>query len=221
MTLWSYWLQAVLALRPACHRTRTFLWMLLVLMGMCCRGDNAGVTSFVRVLNFHGNAYHRFLHLFHSKALDLDLLTACWARLCLALFRPFEVGSRLVWLADSNKAPKEGKRMPAVKHLHQQSASNTKPEFIMGHSLQAVSLLVHSPGGQVAAIPLTSRIHEGLVFSNRDARSLLDKFVALLLSIARNWNSWNRQVLLVADAYYASAKVIVALLDKLNRTPLG
>jgi Transposase DDE domain len=147
----------------------------------------------------------------HSTALNLDVLTACWARLCLVLFRPFEVGSRLVCLADGIKAPKEGKRMPAVKHLHQQSASNTKPEFIMGHSLQAVSLLVHSLGGHVAAVPLTSRIHEGLVFSNRDARSLLDKLVALLLSIAR---SWNRQVLLVADAYYASAKVIVPLLDK-------
>jgi len=101
--------------------------------------------------------------------------------------------------------------MPAVKRLHQQSASNTKPEFIMGHSLQAISLLVHSPGGQVAAVPLTSRIHEGLVFSNRDARTLLDKLVALLLSIARGWG---RRVLLVADAYYASAKVIVPLLDK-------
>jgi hypothetical protein len=185
--------------------------MLLVLMGLCCRADNAGVTSFVRVLNFRGQAYHRLLHLFHSKALDLDLLTAGWARLCLALFRPFQVGSRLVCLADGIKAPKEGKCMPAVKRLHQQSASNTKPEFIMGHSLQAVSLLVHSPGGHVAAVPLTSRIHEGLVFSNRDARSLLDKLVALLLSIAR---IWDRQVLLVADAYYASAKVIVPLLDK-------
>lgn len=209
MTLWSHWLQAALTLRPACHRARTFLWMLVVLMGMCCRGDNAGVTSFVRVLNFDGKAYHRFLHLFHSQALDLDLLTALWSRLCLALFRPFEVGSRLVCLADGIKAPKEGKRMPAVKHLHQQSESNTKPEYIMGHSLQAISLLVHSAGGQVAAVPLTSRIHEGLVFSNRDTKTLLDKLVALLLSIARRWD---RQVLLVADAYYASAKVILPLL---------
>jgi hypothetical protein len=117
----------------------------------------------------------------------------------------------LVCLADGIKAPKEGKRMPGVKYLHQQSASNTKAEFIMGHSLQAISLLVHSPGGHVAAVPLTSRIHEGLVFSNRDARSLLDKLVALLLSLAR---SFNRQVLLIADAYYASAKVITPLLDK-------
>jgi hypothetical protein len=211
MLLWNQWLHAVMVLRPACSRMRTFLWMLLVLMGLCCRADNAGVTSFVRVLNFRGQAYHRFLHLFHSTALNLDVLTACWARLCLVLFRPFEVGSRLVCLADGIKAPKEGRRMPAVKRLHQQSSSNTKPEFIMGHSLQAVSLVVHAPGGQVAAVPLTSRIHEGLVFTNRDARSLLDKLVALLLSIARGWG---RQVLLVADAYYASAKVIVPLLER-------
>ena len=99
--------------------------------------------------------------------------------------------------------------MPGVKYLHQQSASNTKPEYIMGHSLQAISLFVHSGGGQVAAVPLTSRIHEGLVFSNRDARTLLDKLVALLFSVTR---AWDRKVLLVADAYYASAKVITPLL---------
>ena len=211
MRLWIEWLQAVHSLRPACSRSRTFFWMALVLMGLCCRADNAGVTSFVRVLNFRGEAYHRFLHLFHSKGLDLDTLTACWVRLCLVVFRPFQVSSRLVCLADGIKAPKEGKRMPAVKSLHQQSASNSKPEYIMGHSLQALSLLVHGPAGQVAAVPLTSRIHEGLVFSNRDARTLLDKLVALLFSVTR---VWDRQVVLVADAYYASGKVIRPLLAK-------
>jgi len=185
--------------------------MTLVLMGLCCRSDNLGVTSFVRVLNLRGTAYHRLLHLFHSKALDLDVLTSCWVRLCLVLFRPFEVGQRLVCLADGIKAPKEGKRMPAVKLLHQESQNNTKPEYIMGHSLQAISLLVRSAGGQVAAIPLTSRIHEGLVFSNRDSKTLLDKLVALLFSITCEWN---RSVLLIADAYYASAKVIRPLLAK-------
>lgn len=209
MKLWTQWLRAVCALRPACRRARTFVWTVLVLVGLCCRADNAGVTSFVRVLNFSGQAYHRFLHLFHSTSLDLDVLTSCWVRLCLVLFRPFEVDSRLVCLADGIKAPKEGRRMPGVKYLHQHSASNTKPEYIMGHSLQAISLLVHCGGGQVAAVPLTSRIHEGLVFSNRDARTLLDKLVALLFSIAR---AGDRKVLLVADAYYASGKVITPLL---------
>lgn len=210
MKLWIQWLQAVCFLRPACQRSLTFVWMALVLMGLCCRSDNLGITSFVRVLNLRAGAYHRLLHFFHSKALDLDVLTSCWVRLCLVLFRPFQVGSRLVCLADGIKAPKEGKCMPGVKLLHQQSASNTKPEYIMGHSLQAISLLVHSAGGLVAGIPLTSRIHEGLVFSNRDSKTLLDKLVALLFSITR---VCNRSVVLVADAYYASGKVIRPLLD--------
>ena len=210
MKLWNHWLQAGRCLRPACTRSLTFLWMTLVLMGLCCRSDNLGVTSFVRVLNLRGDAYHRFLHLFHSKGLDLDILTSCWVRLCLVLFRPFQVEQRLVCIADGIKAPKEGKRMPAVKLLHQESQNNTKPEYIMGHSFQAISLLVHSAGGQVAAVPLTSRIHEGLVFSNRDSKTLLDKLVALLFSITR---VWNKPVVLVADAYYASAKVITPLLN--------
>ena len=80
------------------------------------------------------------------------------------------MGERLVCLADGIKAPKEGRKMPAVKLLHQQSASNSKPDYIMGHSFQAVSLLVQGPAGHVAAVPLVSRIHEGLIWSNRDTR---------------------------------------------------
>ena len=56
-----------------------------------------------------------------------------------------------------------------------------------------------------------SRIHEGLVFSNRDSRTLLDKLAVLLLSIA---TLLGRKVLLVADAYYASGKLIAQLLSK-------
>jgi hypothetical protein len=37
-----------------------------------------------------------------------------------------------VLVGDGIKIPKRGKKMPAVKLLHQQSESNTKPEYIMG-----------------------------------------------------------------------------------------
>jgi hypothetical protein len=108
--------------------------MVLALTDLCCRADLAGVTSYVRVLGSDDRAYYRFLHLFHSEGLDLDTLTALWVRLCPKLFRPYRVGPRLVCLADGIKAPKEGRKMPAVKRLDQQSASNFKPEYIMGHS---------------------------------------------------------------------------------------
>jgi hypothetical protein len=146
-------MQAVRSLRPACQRSRTFLWMVLTLIGLCCRLDLAGVTSYVRVLGLRPEAYHRFLHLFHSKGLDLDRLTSCWVRLCLMLFQPLLAGFRMVCVADGIKAPQEGRLMPAVKSLHQESASNSKPEYIMGHSFQAISLLVQGSSGLVAAVP--------------------------------------------------------------------
>ena len=211
MPLWIAWFDAVRALRPACRRLHTFLWMMLVLAGLSCRPERAGVTSLVRLFGFGNQGYRRFLHLFHSSALDLEALTACWVRLCLRLFSPVAVGERLVCLADGIKAPKEGRKMPAVKLLHQQSASNSKPEYIMGHSFQAVSLLVQGPAGHVAAVPLVSRIHEGLVWSNRDTRTLLDKLALLLFSLA---GILDRKLLLVADAYYASGKMITQLLTQ-------
>jgi hypothetical protein len=96
---------------------------------------------------------------------------------------PVRVNSRLVLVGDGVKIPKRGKKMPAVKLLHQQSESNTKPEYIMGHSLQAVSLLVHA-AQSVFAVPLAARIHEGLVWSNRDKRTLLDKMLGLLQTVS-------------------------------------
>jgi hypothetical protein len=56
------------------------------------------------------------------------------------------------------------------------------------------------------AVPLCARIHEGLVFSNRDQRTLLDKLLRLLHAL-----DLPEPVLLVADAYYASGKIIRGL----------
>jgi len=57
---------------------------------------------------------------------------------------------------------------------------------------------------------LLSRIQEGLVFSNRDQRTLLDKFVQLFLSITP---LLDQPALVVADALYCTRKVIRPLLD--------
>ncbi|MFQ5479614.1 MAG: transposase, partial [Candidatus Binatia bacterium] len=211
MKLWRVWYQCVGELRPACRKLRTFLWMMMVMAALCTRSDLAGVTSFVRVLGLLPESYPCMLHLFRSKALSLDRLTEIWAQLAVRLFRPLVVGEYLICVADGIKAPKEGRLMPAVKKLHQASSSNSKPTYIMGHSLQAISVLVQGCAGSVAAIPIVSRIHEGLVWSNRDQRTLLDKLVALLAGVVK---VWQRPVILVADAYYASRKVIEPLLAR-------
>jgi hypothetical protein len=209
MKLWMVWFEAVGHLRPACARGRTFGWMVLALMGLSIRTELAGVTSFVRVLGFSPSLYKPLLHVFHSSGLKLDHLTVLWVRWCRYAFPPVMVGGYLVGLADGLKVPKEGRKMPAVKKLHQASDNNSKPPFIFGHSFQAISLLIRTAAGHAAAIPLAARIHEGVVWSNRDQRTLLDKLVLLFLPLAA---ALEAPVILVADAYYASRKVICPLL---------
>ena len=210
MLLWTQWYLAVVALRPACARTRTFLWLILVLAAFSIRTDLAGVTSLVRSHWLKPPCYHRLLYWFHSPALDLRKLIPLWTTLVCRLFARHlvRVSGRLVLLADGIKVPKEGHQMPAVKSLHQQSAGNTKPNFIMGHSCQAISLLVQAMGCGLA-VPLACRIHEGLVFSNRCRRTQLDKLVGLIFDLALESSFY-----LVADAYYASRKVAGPLLAR-------
>jgi hypothetical protein len=209
MGLWSEWFRAVAHLRPACARGRTYGWMVLVLMGLSIRLERAGVTSFIRALGLAPSAYRSLLHLVHSAALRLDRLTALWVRWCRDAFPAFTVGTARVCLADGLKVPKEGRKMPAVKKLHQESPNNSKPPFIFGHSFQCVSLLTRTAAGHAAAVPLAARICEGVVWSNRDRRTQLDRLVLLFLSLAA---ALEDAVVLVADAYYASRKVILPLL---------
>ncbi len=206
--LWLAWLRALQPLRPACSRTTTFLWLVVVLAALCLRPDLAGVTSLVRSLGLSDASYYCLLHFFHSPALDLDRLTQLWRQTLQHLFRRclVRVNGRPVVLVDGLKRPKEGRKMPAVKSLHQESRCNAKASFIMGHSLQAVALLVQV-AGVCLAVPVAARIHEGVVWTARDRRTLLDKLSGLLLGL-----QWSGPLTVVADAYYAAAKFARALL---------
>jgi hypothetical protein len=159
--LWKGWWELVCELRSACARTRTFLWMALCLAGLTTRRELAGVTSIVRALGLVPACYDRLLDFFHSPALNLDRLTRLWSRL---VFRAHpgivRVNGRAVLVGDGLKVAKAGRKMPAVKKLHQPSESNTKPEYIFGHSCQAIAVLTRALSS-VFALPLAARIHEG------------------------------------------------------------
>jgi hypothetical protein len=207
LSLWGAWWDAIALLRPAFSRLSTYLWFATVVAGMTVRTEMLGVTSIVRALNLRSALYHRLLAHFHSTGVKLDRLTALWTAVVLRLFpTALRVNGRLILIGDGIKSPKRGKKMPAVKLLHQQSDANTKPEYIMGHSLQAVSVLVHA-AHSFFAVPLAARIHEGLVWSNRDRRTLLDKMLALLGLVGITTPFY-----FVADAYYAAGKVVNGLL---------
>lgn len=206
MVLWSKWWMVVWELRSACTRTRTFLWMAVSLAGLCVREDLAGVTSVIRAFGLQTHLYDRLLDFFHSGALDPDHLSRRWTAVMFRVFPDLlRVGGRLVLLADGIKVPKAGRKMPGVKRL-KQVESNTKPEFIFGHSCQAISVVAGAESSAFA-VPLAARIHEGLIFTNRDHRRLPRKLVSLLMDLGIG-----EQVVLVADAYYACQTLARGLL---------
>jgi len=211
MPLWREWLRCVRALRVACSRKRTYFWMVLVLVAITVRPDLLGVTSFVRGCWLGEDYYHHLLHFFHSSGLAVSTLLEVWVRLVLQLFTPVTEQDRLVLVADGLKVPKEGKKMPAVKKLFQESGNNSKAAYIMGHHFQAISLLVRSPLAEIFAVPLICRICEGLRWEyGPKPKTILDRMVALFQNVV---DVTQRKAILVADAYYASCKVINPLLD--------
>jgi hypothetical protein len=207
MELWICWWTAVEALRPAFGRYQTFLWFSVCLAGYTVRDDLAGVSSIMRSLGLLNVCYDRLLDFFHSPAADLVRLTQCWVgwviRSMPGLLR---CHGRLVLVGDGIKISKAGRKMPAVRLLHQESDSNTKPPYIMGHSCQAIAILAGT-FQSVFAIPLVCRIHEGLVFSNRDRCTLMDKFLVMFKNVLIRAPCY-----LVLDAYYASATIVRGLL---------
>jgi len=179
--------------------------------GLSVRADKLGVTSIVRALGLDGKYYDNLLDSFHSTGVKLNDLSATWAKVVLSIFPGLvRVNGRLVLVGDGIKVAKQGRKMPGVKLLHQESESNTKAEYIMGHSFQAVSILTQA-AQSVFAVPLAARIHEGVVETNRDKRTLMDKMIALLTIIGIE-----EPYYFVADRYYQCRKIVRGLLAQGN-----
>ncbi len=208
MALWLRWWSIIRLLRPAFSREVTFLWFVTAVAATTIRSDLAGVTSLVRALKLSPRVYGLLLDSFHSSAVKIQKLNALWAAVVIKMFPGIvRIKGRIVLVGDGIKIAKEGKKMPAVKSLHQESGSNSKAPYIMGHSCQVIGVLT-KVAGYVFAVPLISRIHEGVVSSNRDSRTLIDKMIAMLDSL-----TIPTPVYLVLDAYYGNRKMIVGLVS--------
>jgi hypothetical protein len=207
MELWTCWLSLVNHFESACSRKKTFFWLVTILIGFTIKFDSIGVTSIARGAGLLPGYYTCLLHFFNSTAVNLEVLQSLWINL---VFNQFDglvkINGRYLIVGDGIKYGKEGKKMPGVKWLHQESESNSKAEFIMGHSVQAISILAKGLG-TCFSIPLVGMIHEGILFSYKDSRTLLDKMFEMLAGL-----SLPVPVYFVADKYYASGRFMKQLI---------
>lgn len=207
MELWAKWLSLVNQLETACSRTQSFYWLVVVLIGFTIKSDFLGVTSIARGAGLLPCYYTCLLHLFNSTAVNVDKLQQLWLNLVIKQFKGIvQVNGRYLIVGDGIKVGKEGKKMPGVKLLHQDSESNSKAEYIMGHSIQAVAILVKGLCTYFA-VPLAGKIHEGIRLNYKDKRTLLDKMFELLIDLKIPGGFY-----FVADKYYCSGRFMKQLI---------
>jgi hypothetical protein len=206
------------AMRPAFSRQATYGWFVLVCVGFLLRQDDFGVSSLVRALALPAVAYHGLLHFFHSSAWSVADLMPLWWRWLAQLKLAYRRNDRIVLAGDHTKTPKDGRRMPAVATLHQDSETASKPSFFRGHHWGAVALVIQARAKFFAA-PLWASIHEG---TEAIAESKPPpKTVRLVHMAQRAARAMGSAAYLVLDAYFAVGPVFTtAAQERLGARPL-
>ena len=170
-------------------RKASFRWFVTIAVGLMLRSDKLGVTSVIRDLALPPDCYLSLIHFFRASSWSLDTIRRCWFSTVKAYSPLYQEGTFHVLVGDGVKQSKEGRRMPGVKKLFQESENSAKPEYIHGHMFGGLGILAGSIHNW-ACIPLSLRLHDGL-------------------KAARNWEgphipAVSHVVQMVDDAYRAA-----------------
>ncbi|MGH7424920.1 MAG: transposase, partial [Candidatus Methylomirabilales bacterium] len=187
------------------RREAAFHWFVVIAWAFMLRLEAFGITSVVRCLGLASAEYHNLLHFFHSTAFHVHALCTRWTEIVQHSTQPVRIEGLPLFVVDGIKVGKAGHKMPGVKLLHQESTTNTKPEYIMGHFWGALSALV-TAGPHVFALPLRLQIQDGLKRSPSEKATLIDKMHGLVTQLLPAGG------LVVADAYYSAQGFLRALL---------
>ncbi|MBE9141565.1 transposase [Nodosilinea sp. LEGE 07088] len=196
-------------LRPVFSREATFGWFVLLVWGILLNTQPAAVTSYVNALGLSEAVYQQALHWFESSAFSVHGLCQRWGQWLSQHANGYRIKGERVYVGDGIKVAKEGRKMPGVKRLHQESEDVSKPEWIRGHYFNALSILL-SAGQACFAVPLILQLHDGLttqapptkVKSKAKKTTLVTKMADLCTTYAE------RGSYVVLDAYFACAPVL-------------
>ena len=200
----------LLFMSPAFSRRVTHGWFVVVFVGFILRSDVYGVSSIVRALSLAPECYPALLHFFHSTAWNVENLMALWWQWLVKKNVAHRFNNRLVLIGDHTQTPKDGRKIPAVTTLHQNSETASKPSFFRGHHWGGIALLVQA-GEKYFATPLWATIQEGLgLFTQPGDAKPLSKTVQVIEMARQVARAMKTPAYLVLDAYFAVGPVFLA-----------
>ena len=204
----AYVYHALHTFRSVFSRHRTWVVFVMMILGFIGATEMLGISSFCRFWGLDLNGYYRLLHFFRSTAWCLDDLVPHWVAFVLSQQVAVGMASRLVVIADHTYVAKDGRRMPGVVTLHQDSETQSKPSYFRGHCWGAIGLLIGSLQAPFC-LPLELRLHQGFDHLAPEP-SASRQWTLAERPVAMAWEMAQRHaqpIVLILDAYFAVAPV--------------
>jgi hypothetical protein len=195
--------------RKVFTRHATWLTFCVVVLGFLGSTQIDGVSSLCRFWHLDTPGYLALLHFFRSSAWSLTGLLSCWWAFVWSQQQAVIVEERAVLIGDHTLVAKDGRRMPGVVTLHQDSETQSKPNYFRGHFWGAIGLLIGSVA-EPFCLPLSLRIHQGFTHlrqpnaAEKNPETSATRLVQMALDFAVDRG---QRCTLVLDAYFAVAAV--------------
>jgi hypothetical protein len=147
---------------------------------------------------------------FRSTAWTLGDLIKQWYLIVMRNAPIVCLDNRILLVGDGMKQPKEARRMPGVKRLHQESDNSAKPSYIFGHMFGGIGILAGT-WDKLFCIPLAMQIHDGvktiLGWQEDPERqgSHVEEMIRLAYNIAI---TMGKSAILLLDRYFLSIKAL-------------
>lgn len=198
-------------------RKAAFRWFVIITLGLMLRSDKLGVTSVIRDLALRPDCYVSMLHFFRASSWSLPSIRQRWFE-AVKVYSPLYRESEFhVLIGDGVKQSKEGRRIPGVKKLYQESENSAKSQYIHGHMFGGLGILA----GDIrnwACIPLSIRLHDGLQGARDWEKSSVSSASHIIQMIEDAYLAAKTfgDSLLLLDRYFLSVPGLIRL-KKLNQ----
>jgi hypothetical protein len=205
----AYIYHTLYTFRKVFTRHATWLTFCVVVLGFLGSTQIDGVSSLCRFWHLDTPGYLALLHFFRSSAWSLTGLLSCWWAFVWSQQQAVIVEGRAVLIGDHTMVAKDGRRMPGVVTLHQDSETQSKPNYFRGHFWGAIGLLIGSLA-EPFCLPLSLRIHQGFTHlrqpdaAEKNPETSATRLVQMALDFAVDRG---QRCTLVLDAYFAVAAV--------------
>jgi hypothetical protein len=209
IAVWDYLDTVLMSFRSCFTRKATFYCFVVIMIGFMLRSDFAGITSIIRTLGLAPSGYEALLHFFASNAWTLSGIRQHWIHTVINSDTVFKENGMAILIGDGVKQSKEGKKMPGVKRLHQESEDSSKAEYIWGHMFGAIGILVGN-ADKLFCLPLSATLQDGDA-EMRKWENKTYKPVSHVVRIIRDAFSVTAELgdsILLLDAYFFTKSVL-------------